>query len=297
MPTRSNTLARCRRALRPWLLAPLVACVSVGGTVGGAVGGTIGTTVATAVPSDGLQPAPAGPDAPAIPPPPPLAPLPPRPVPVAAVEHPTDPVSPIEHRLGHVPPKTPGVPRVLFFGDSLTSGFGLADDEPTYPTLIARSLAAEGVTIEAVNGGIAGDTSFGGRQRIGPLVLLHPDIVVIELGGNDFMLDVPLENTAANLRALVKAGRDMGARVVLVGIRLPPGVASTARGQAFEALYPSLAAELSVPLVPDILEDALGQPRFMQADGLHPNAEGQRVLAANVLPVLRAEVAELEPTP
>lgn len=293
MPRRSTALSRsCGRALRLLLLTSLVACVAVGGSVG-----TVGGSVAAGVGGDGLLDPPAGPDAPLVPPPPHIAPLPPQPVPVAAIAHPTDPASVLAHPVENLPPKTPGVPRVLFFGDSLTSGFGLADGEPAFPALVEQRLAAEGVTIEAVNAGIAGDTSFGGRQRIGPLVLLYPDIVVIELGGNDFVLDVPLENTTANLRALVKAGRDMGARVVLVGIRLPPPAAATARGQAFEAIYPALAAELSVPLVPDLLQDALGQPRFMQADGIHPTAEGQRVLADNVLPVLRAALADLEPPP
>jgi acyl-CoA thioesterase-1 len=286
-------LRRCARASELLLLAALLGCASVG-VAAPAVGGTVGGTVAAVV-GTGPQDPPAGPDAPLVPPPPPLAPLPPAPVPVAAVEHPTDPVSVLDSRLGNLPPKTPGVPRVLFFGDSLTSGFGLADDEPAFPALVAQQLANEGVVIEAVNAGIAGDTTLGGRQRIGPLVLLHPDLVVIELGGNDFMLGLPLDTIAANLRALVKAGRDMGAPVVLVGIRLTDGLGSTARGQAFEDIYPALAAELSVPLVPDILEDTQGEPRFMQADGLHPTAEGQQVLAANVLPVLRAAVADLAP--
>jgi acyl-CoA thioesterase-1 len=277
------------------LLAALYACAAAAGpAVGGTVGGSIGAAVSSGSGS-GLMDPPAGPDAPLVPPPPHIAPLPPTPVPVAAIERPTDPVSVLDSRIEHLPPKTPGVPRVLFFGDSLTCGFGLADDEQPFPALVAQRLADEGIVIEPVNAGIPGDTTLGGRQRIGPLVLLHPDLVVIELGGNDFMLGLPLDTIAANLRALVKAGRDMGAPVVLVGLHLPPGLGSTDRGQAFEALYPALAAELSVPLVPDLLDDVLGQPRFMQTDGIHPTAEGHKVLADNVLPVLRAAVADLAP--
>jgi len=274
------------RVSRLLLLLAAIACDSVGGTVGGTVAATVGS---------GPVAPPAGPDAPLIPPPPPVAPRAAAPVPVAAVERPTDPVSLLNQRIDRLPPKTPGMPRVLFFGDSLTSGFGLAENERAFPEVVAQRLADEGVVIEVVNAGIPNDTTLGGRQRIGPLVLLHPDLVVIELGGNDFMMGLPLDTVAANLRALVKAGRDMGAPVVLVGLRLPPGLGSTARGRAFESIYPALAAELSVPLVPDLLEDVLGQPRFVQADGFHPSAEGHKVLAANVLPVLRAAVADLAP--
>jgi acyl-CoA thioesterase-1 len=200
---------------------------------------------------------------------------------------PPEPVMLHGRNLAKLPRKVSGVPRVLVIGDSVATGFGLAPGEPPYPTILAQRLAKEdGVAIEVLNGGINGFSTFGGIV-LADLGSLQPDIVLIELGGNDFLLGRPIEGAQRNLRDMVAAGRGMGAQVLLVGVRLPDHMLGSDRGRAFDALYPALAEELGVPLVPDMYADALGVPRFMQRDGIHPTAEGQQVVADNVLPQLR----------
>lgn len=200
---------------------------------------------------------------------------------------PLEPITLHGRNLARLPAKRPGVPRVLFLGDSVAAGFGLTADEPPYPTILARRLAAEdGVAIEVLNGGVFGFSTSGGLV-LADLGSLQPDVVVIELGGNDFLSGAPIERTRENLREMVAAGRGMGARVLLVGVRLPGFLLGSERGRAFDALYPALAEELSVPLVPDMYADMLGEPRFMRPDLIHPTAEGQMVVADNILPELR----------
>ena len=217
------------------------------------------------------------------------------PVEVAA-HRPVTPPAPIRlhgRNLAKVPPKTPGVPRVLFMGDSIAAGFRLPDGAPPYPSILATRLAAEdGLAIEVLNGGVFGFSTSGGLV-LAELGSLQPDIVVIELGGNDFLQGQDLQRTRQNLRDMVADARGMGARVLLVGVRLPAFLLRTERGRDFDSLYPELAAELDVPLVPDMYEDALGNPRFMQEDSIHPTAEGQKVVAENVLPELREVVEEV----
>jgi acyl-CoA thioesterase-1 len=210
--------------------------------------------------------------------------------PVTAVTAPK-PVRLYGASLAKLPPKRAGLPRVLFMGDSIAAGFGLRRSGAPYPDLLGERLAGEERPIEVLNAGVFGFTTSGGLA-LRDLSSLHPDVVVIELGGNDFLLGRSLDAARENLVQMVKAAREMGARVLLVGVKLPHFLRETQRGQRFDALYPALADELDVPLVPDMFEDALGNPRFMQADMIHPTAEGQMVVAENILPALRALVLE-----
>ncbi|HEX5011181.1 MAG TPA: arylesterase [Planctomycetota bacterium] len=218
----------------------------------------------------------------------------PAPSTAAASAHvtPPEPIRLHGHNFAKLPAKVPGVPRVLFIGDSIAAGFGLPPDAPPYPSILAQRLAAEdGIAIEVLNGGVFGFSTSGGLV-LKDLGSLRPDVVVIELGGNDFLQGQDLERTRQNLRDMVASARGMGARVLLVGVRLPDFLLRTDRGSDFDRLYPALAAELDVPLVPDMFEDALGNPRFMQSDDIHPTAEGQEVVAENVLPQLRSVVLQ-----
>lgn len=199
-------------------------------------------------------------------------------------------------RLGRQGPRLPGLPRVVFLGDSITSGFGLAPDEAPYPALVAASLAAEGLPIEAINAGVPGSTSAGGLRRLPPALATHPDVLLVELGGNDFLMGLPLQELAANLAAIIDAAQADGARVLLAGLELPDGLLGSRRARDFEAVHAEVAEDQEVPLVPDLLEDVFGDPRRMQRDGIHPTAEGHRVVAENLLPQLRAVLRELPAT-
>lgn len=175
-------------------------------------------------------------------------------------------------------------PTVVFLGDSLTAGLGLAEEE-AYPALVAAELARRGLPVRSVNAGVSGDTSAAGLARLDWLLGQSPAVLVVGLGANDGLRGLSLERTEANLRAIVERARAAGARVLLLGMLLPPnyGPEYTER---FEALYPRLARELGVPLVPFLLAGVAAEPELNLPDGIHPNAAGQRILAANVLPAL-----------
>ena len=186
-------------------------------------------------------------------------------------------------------PETTRRPRVVFLGDSLTAGYGLAEEQ-AFPARLGELLAAEGHPIDVVNAGVSGDTSAGGVARLDWILRQKPDVVVVELGPNDGLRGLPLEMTEANLRAIVERCRAAGARVLLVGMQIPPNYGPEYSG-AFRALYPRLAKELNVPLVPFLLAGVGGEPGLNLGDGLHPNVEGQRIVARNVLPYLREVLA------
>ncbi len=177
------------------------------------------------------------------------------------------------------------VPTVVFLGDSLTAGYGLPEAQ-AFPARLAERFAEEGLPFRAVNAGVSGDTSAGGLARLDWVLSTDPDVVVVELGPNDGLRGLDLEMTESNLRAIVTRARDAGARVLLVGMRIPPNYGPDYAGR-FEALYPRLAEELDVPLVPFLLEGVGGVPDLNLGDGIHPTAEGQRRVADNVAPHLR----------
>ncbi len=180
-------------------------------------------------------------------------------------------------------------PRVVVLGDSLTAGLGLDGDE-AWPSLLATRLAAEGRPIRLVNAGVSGDTSAGGLRRVDWVLRQHPDVLVVELGANDALRGQPLDGIEANLREIVRRGRDAGARVLVLGMRVPPSLGGDYAG-GFAALYPRLARELDVPLVPFMLAGVAGRPELNLPDGIHPNAEGQRLVAEVVRPYLERLLA------
>lgn len=196
---------------------------------------------------------------------------------------------------GCAPQAAPREPaRVLFLGDSLTSGFGLPSRELAFPALLARALAGQGLPIEAVNAGVPGDTVADGLRRLPALLQPPPDVVVVALGGNDALRDLPVQAARRDLLAIVRQCRAAGARVLLAGVELPAFVgAATAR--AYAPLWDEVADAEDLPLVPSLLEGALGVPGMMQDDVIHPTAAGQQRLARNVEPALREVLADLGP--
>ncbi|QLC72278.1 arylesterase [Pseudomonas sp. LPB0260] len=175
---------------------------------------------------------------------------------------------------------------VLVVGDSISAAFGL-DTRQGWVALLEQRLAAQGYPHRVVNASISGDTSAGGAARLPALLAEHrPSLVVLELGGNDGLRGQPLAQLQQNLSAMVDQARGSGARVLLLGMRLPPNYgARYTRG--FAEVFTALAEEKQVALVPFFLEGVGGAPGMMQDDGIHPTAAAQPVLLENIWPRLQ----------
>jgi acyl-CoA thioesterase-1 len=186
-------------------------------------------------------------------------------------------------------------PRVIFLGDSLTAGYGLSEEE-AFPALIGARLAAEGRPIRLVNAGVSGDTSAGGLRRLAWLLAQRPHILVVELGANDGLRGLPLEQTESNLRQIIERSVESGSQVLLLGMQVPPNYGAD-YAQGFAAIYPRVARELGIPLVHFLLDGVGGRLELNLADGIHPTAEGHQILTANVLPYLEELLDDLEARP
>jgi acyl-CoA thioesterase-1 len=173
---------------------------------------------------------------------------------------------------------------VVFLGDSLTAGLGLPADQ-AYPSLLARQLARDGLPVRVINAGVSGDTTAGGLRRLPWLLAQHPAVVVVGLGGNDGLRGAAPADVERNLRAIALLARRAGARVLLLGMQIPPNYGPDYT-VAFAAIYPRIARDLQVPLVPFLLAGVGGVADLNQADGIHPTAAGQVKVAANVKPLL-----------
>jgi acyl-CoA thioesterase-1 len=187
------------------------------------------------------------------------------------------------------PAPAPAAPLVIFLGDSLTAGLGL-DENQAYPALLDRQLHQEGKAVRVINAGVSGDTTAGGLSRLDWLLGQHPDVMVVGLGANDGLRGQPVAEIEANLREIIRRSQAAGARVLLLGMRIPPNYGPYA--DQFAALYPKIARDMNVPLVPFLLEGVGGIRSLNQADGIHPTAKGQEILARNVRPYLEKLLAE-----
>jgi len=179
---------------------------------------------------------------------------------------------------------------IVALGDSLTAGFGVSPDE-AYPALLEARLGREGYDYRVVNAGVSGDTSAGGLRRMDWVLKLSPEIVIVALGANDGLRGLPTIAMRDNLRAIVRRAQSAGAKVLLAGMRLPPNY-GVDYAQEFEKVFPDLARGTKVPLIPFLLEGVAGEARLNLADGIHPNAEGQRRVAEHVWPHLRQLLAK-----
>lgn len=183
-----------------------------------------------------------------------------------------------------------GSPTVVFLGDSIGAGLHLAEHQ-AFPAVLQRSLADD-APFELVNASESGRTTSGGVTALEWVLRREPDVVVIELGGNDGLRGIDLRDVEDNLREMVRMSRDAGAEVLLLGVRLPPNYGGYASD--FDAMYPRLADELDVAFVPFFMEGVGGVASMNLADGLHPTAAGQERLAANVEDALRDLLEDLE---
>ena len=175
---------------------------------------------------------------------------------------------------------------VLIVGDSISAGFGL-DTRKGWVALLEQRLKQEGFDDKVVNASISGDTSAGGLARLPAALATHkPDVVVIELGGNDGLRGQPPTQLKQNLASMIQQSQDSGAKVLLLGMQIPPNYGKR-YVDAFAKVFGDVAEEKKVPLVPFFLEGVGGHPELMQADGLHPAVAAQDKLLENVWPTLK----------
>lgn len=174
---------------------------------------------------------------------------------------------------------------ILMLGDSLTAGYGL-DRADTVPVRLQAALVGRGFDVEVQNGGVSGDTTKGGAARLGWLLADDPpDVLVIELGGNDGLRAVEPSETRANLSQAIETGLDSGAVVVLAGMRAPPNLGRDYE-TAFNAVFTDLAAQYPIVFYPFFLDGVAGDPALNQADGIHPNADGVEVIVNRFIPTV-----------
>lgn len=177
-------------------------------------------------------------------------------------------------------PPVAEVPVIVALGDSLTAGLGLAQSQ-AWPALLQARLDAEGYRYRVVNAGVSGDTSAGGLSRLEWQLAQKPAIVVLELGANDGLRGLPVAHTRENLAKIIARCQAAGARVVLAGMQVPPNMGED-YAAAFREMFPDLAREYGVPLIPFLLAGVAADAALNQADGIHPTAEGQAILAQTV---------------
>lgn len=190
----------------------------------------------------------------------------------------------------------PSIPTVLVLGDSLSAGYGLKRSE-AYPALLAEKAAACGRPIHLVNAGLTGDSTAGGLRRLPRLLERHVDILLIELGINDFFRAVPVPEIESNLQRIIDQARARYPKIqiVIAGMQLPQ-YSNGDNLTAFGALYVELARRNHAELVPFLLDGVAGHPGLNLPDLIHPNASGQEILAENVWPALENALGQLRRT-
>jgi acyl-CoA thioesterase-1 len=176
-------------------------------------------------------------------------------------------------------------PVVLVFGDSLSAGYGIRVEQG-WVSLLAQRIEHEGYGFSVVNASVSGETTAGGLARLPRALDLHqPRVVLLELGANDGLRGLPMQQTADNLEQMIKLLQSRHIPVLLLGLRLPPNYGERYTS-GFMAMYQNLADKFHIPLLPFLLENVALKPALMQTDGLHPNEQGQPLLLDNVWPRL-----------
>jgi acyl-CoA thioesterase-1 len=170
-------------------------------------------------------------------------------------------------------------PKIVAFGDSLTAGFGLTERE-SYPYLLQERLKADGYDYEVVNAGVSGDTSLGGLERIDwVLEQENIQILILELGANDLLRGAPVAKMKSNLDQMIRKAKAKNVKVLLCGMLAPP---NGDYQREFTSVFPDLAHEHKVAFVPFVLENIALKRELNQADGIHPNAEGEKIMMENI---------------
>ncbi|MBV8911148.1 MAG: arylesterase [Gammaproteobacteria bacterium] len=187
---------------------------------------------------------------------------------------------------------------ILVFGDSLSAAYGIRPEEG-WVALLGQRLQSQGYGYQIVNASVSGETSGGGVERLPrALQLHHPALVILELGANDALRGLPLSTTQENLAAMVRLSQSAGAGVLLIGLKIPPNYGPRYTEQ-FASMFPAVAEQYHLPLVPFMLEKVALDPQRMQVDGLHPNAVGQPQILdtvwAYLKPLLKKRLQSGEP--
>ena len=176
---------------------------------------------------------------------------------------------------------------ILFFGNSLTAGYGLEPSE-SFPSLIQNKIDSLHRPYEVINAGVSGETTSGGMGRIDWILRQPIDVFILELGGNDGLRGIPLTVTKKNLQAIINKVKQKypSVKIVLAGMEIPPNMGQDYTTE-FREIYPALAKENHVSLIPFLLKGVGGDPKLNQEDGIHPNKEGEKIVAENVWEVLK----------
>jgi|TARA_Y100000588_G_scaffold140397_1_gene154362 acyl-CoA thioesterase-1 len=182
---------------------------------------------------------------------------------------------------------------ILFFGNSLTAGMGLEPSE-AFPALIQNRLDSLDYDYEVINAGLSGETTASGKNRINWVLNQDVDVFVLELGANDGLRGIPLEETRKNLQDIINTVKEKNpdTKIVLAGMQIPPNMGEEYTTE-FRNIFPELAEENNLQLIPFLLEGVAGDPKLNQQDGIHPTAEGYEIVADNVWSVLE-DVVEKE---
>ncbi|MEO9887626.1 MAG: arylesterase [Balneola sp.] len=175
---------------------------------------------------------------------------------------------------------------ILFFGDSIAAGYGI-EPQQAFPAIIQNKIDSAGLNYEVINGGLSGETSAGGLRRIDWVLQRDIDIIVLELGGNDGLRGIDLSSTKENLQQIIDKAKakNPDVEIILAGMQVPPNL-GTDYTQEFQNLYPELAKENNLVLIPLILDKVGGKDEYMQPDQIHPNVQGHKVVAETVWDVL-----------
>lgn len=185
-----------------------------------------------------------------------------------------------------LPQSTSNKPKIIAFGDSLTAGFGLAETE-SYPYLLQQKLAADGFDYEVVNAGVSGDTTLGGLERADwVLGTDNAKIVILELGANDLLRGIPVAKMKDNLDKIIKKAKAKNVQILLCGMLAPPTMGAQYQ-RDFTTAFPDLASEYKLEFVPFLLDGVALNKDLNQADGIHPNPQGEKIMTDNIYKVLK----------